>query len=168
MKLRPLQQHRNQFEYLLMPMYSFSNQQVSGETEFQYHFSSNNNKIRSISPYVSSKSYGLTASQNYFQVQAGVDVDLRNFLASNPIKQGFKAYYLGASQYSNYRKYNHFINLEYSISSNKWNNPFSFNSKINIHKDFALLTVDYRKELSYSRPKTGLRIRFFSGALHKT
>ena len=154
----------NQFEYLVMPMYSFNNQQVSGETDFQYHFETNSNSIRSISPYISSKSYGLSESQNYFQFQAGVEIDFRDFLVSNPIKHSFKAYYLAASQYSDYHKYNHFMNLEYSIITNTWFNPYSFKAKINIHKDFALASIDYQKELSYNKPKTGFRIRFFAGA----
>ena len=152
-----------QFEYLIMPMYSFGNKQISGETDFQFHFDSNTNRIKQVSPFISSKSYGLSSSQNYFQIQSGVNIDFRNFLVSNPTIQNLKIYYTIANQYYNYKEYNQFVNIEYKAENQRWYNPFKIQGKLNFHKDFALISAEYKQELTYAKPHTGLKIRLFSG-----
>ena len=152
------------FEYLIMPLYSFGNQQVSGETEFKYHFSLDNKKINEISPFISSKSYGLNLHQNYFQIQMGVEFNIRNMLVSNPTSQKLRFYYLIANKYYNYKDYAQFINLEYIAINKKWFNPFNFNVKLNVNKEFALISFDYKQQLTYTKPYTGLNFRFYTGA----
>lgn len=154
----------NQFEYFIMPMYSFGNEQVSGETYFSYHIESNNNFIKQVSPYISTKTYGLSNTQNYFQIQAGVDIDIQHFLVSHPTKQNLKFYYIASSQYFDANKFNQFINIEYTAKNKRWYNPFSFKSKLTINEEFALISADIKQELTYSKPHTGLKVRFFAGA----
>ena len=154
----------NSAEYFIMPMYSFGNEQISGETYFSYHFESNSNSIKQFSPFISSKSYGLSSHQNYFQIQAGIDIELQNFLKANPTKQNIKLYYLSSSQYLEALKFNQFINLEYSAQNKRWYNPFSITMKLITNQEFALLSADLKQELTYSKPYTGLKLRFFAGA----
>ncbi len=153
----------SQFEYLIMPMYSFGNHQISGETQFSYRFDSNNNHINEYTPYFSTKSYGLSPSQNYFQIRTGTKISFRNLLVSNPSIQELNIYYSIASNYNNYKQYNQFINIEYSAQNNRWVNPFSINARLITHRNFALLSANFKQELSYSKPHTGLKIKLFSG-----
>ncbi len=153
----------SQLEYLIMPMFSFGNHQISGETQFSFRFDSKNIYINEYIPYINSKSYGLSTSQNYFQVRTGLKINFTNFLVSNPTIQQLDFYYSIASDYSNYKAYNQFINIEYSARNNRWVNPFNFDARLINHKDFALLSAKFKQELSYSKPQTGLKIRLFTG-----
>lgn len=152
-----------QFEYLIMPLYSFEGYNISGESSFEYHIGKPSNFVKEISPFLSSKTYGFTRDDNYIQVKTGVNLEFNDFLAPKSTQHKLKAYYsLSYDYYGNFRK-NHYLNIDYSAQNNKWYNPFKVVGKFTIHKDFALLSIDLKKELTYSEANTGLKIRFFSG-----
>lgn len=152
-----------QFEYLIMPMYAFNNNQLSGETMFEYHFDYGSSWIKTITPYASSKTYGISETDNYKQGQLGLEFNFQNFRKAYPSYHGIDVNYTAANSWFYLDQYEHFLNVNYKVHNKRWFNPFKHEAKLNIHKDFALLSLDLNQELTYSKPKTGFKLRFFAG-----
>lgn len=160
---------RNKFEYQLIPMYGFGNNNLAGYGNIEYHILPYESIFREITLGLSGKRYAFSnaSDDNFHQLKAQINFHLNKSNPKSKIKNNIILSSILADNINDIMQgknpdINSFINLEY-IHQNHLFNPYSFNVLTQYNPDFLKANVDFNYDWSYKRNKL-ITTRLFAGA----
>lgn len=165
---------KNNFEYQIMPMYSFGSQDIAGSANFAYTFFPYNNFIQSLKISISGKQYAYTNSNlfvnsNFRRIKTEANILLRNKngrskvknrLAVNVIVPSADHNYLDLSGASEVKQY---YNLNLSHENNRSFFPYNISLNTQITEIFTKTSLTANYQVKYARKKS-VNFRLFAGA----
>ena len=159
------------FEYRLMPMYAWGNNQFAGTGRLAYNFFFDSDKINTVTAYVSAKQFSLLDDANYQKYRFGI---YTLFQKQNHRKAVFHTLDINYTRASNsyyllfalntFRKTNEFFNINWEYKNERLYNPFDLKLYSTINEDFAQINAEVNYQLTYRYPGTGLDIRAYFGS----
>lgn len=166
---------QNQFEYTIMPMYSFGTNDLAGSANLAYHILPYSDLIQSIDLSLSGLQYAYesTNGKNFQKVKGQVDFVFRKHAYKPVVSNNLMFNTIYASDVHDIVAdtsvgYTQFFNLRFDHRNGNIFFPFNYSAAIQGHKDFAKTTLTANYKINFQNGK-GINFRFFGGAfLYKT
>ncbi|MFO7829976.1 MAG: M1 family aminopeptidase, partial [Bacteroidales bacterium] len=160
---------RSKFEYQLIPMYGFGNNNLAGYANLEYHILPYQSAFREITLGLSGKRYAFSqaSDDNFHQLKAKINFHLKKSnpkskIKNNIILSGTLADDVNDIMLGNNPDLLTFINLDFMHRNNKFN-PYSLNASAQYNKDFAKTNAEFNYQWKYKRNKL-IAARLFAGA----
>jgi hypothetical protein len=162
---------RKNFEYQIMPLYSFKNQELAGAAQFDYFIRPTNAFFRNLTLTASAERFALRFAPNYNRIVLGGTFDFakRNestkkssslnirhiFIQTTPYISSLDA--VSKSQENNYNQ------ITFNHKNSRVLNPYSFSFDAQQGNTFAKISATWNYRISYKQRNKGLDIRLFAG-----
>jgi len=159
---------QKQFEYMLLPLYSFENSDLSGTGQFQFTFFPFRNLIQSANVNLSGSKFGLPRENHFDKMKAeftlelidnkqpvpvGNKIILSAISATNPIDLA----YFGKNNLSNY------YSVKFSHQNKRKFDPFGYMLTVELNEDFAKTFTEIKYSKTYKNKKKSFDLRLFGG-----
>jgi hypothetical protein len=160
---------RKNFEYQIMPLYSFKNQELAGSAQFDYFIRPTDAFFRNLTLTASAERFALRFAPNYNRIVLGGTFDfakrnestkkssslnIRHIFIQSTLKS------LDAVSTSQENNYNQII---FTHKNSRVLNPYSILIDAQQGSTFAKVSATWNYRISYKQKKKGLDIRFFAG-----
>lgn len=160
------------FEYLVMPLYAFGNNDLAGFGRFSYNIMPFEKVIRKATISLEGTQYGAPGNQNYQRIKTGLDIYFRNKNMNSSLTQKvFGNYFTASSLYQIEREQkaemNSFLQFGYRLEQHRLINPFSLQANLETGKSYQKTSVELNYKVSYYGQNQGLDIRLFAGTMLK-
>jgi len=163
------------FNYLIIPQYSFGYKKLEGSAYFSYRKQGFNGFPATITSFYIDRYSFLDGTNNFIptpfrKMKFEIEFDLQNTDNSDKFKKKLdfavyviqkNAFYYSADIPENYAS---IINLNYSITKDSKLRPFSFKINADIYGDKYKLWAETKYKIHYFSLKDGLEMRFFTGS----
>jgi hypothetical protein len=159
-------------EYLAMPLYTFSNQRITGYGKIIFNKIPYNNLIRLASLTLEGERFGAPGEQLFHRVKVGLDFYLRSKSAVDPVNQKFFGYYIAASDLAQIEsltpaEMRSYVQAGYRLDRTRIINPFNIVLMMESGKSYQKTSVELNYKYNYAGKKSGLEFRVFGGAMLK-
>jgi hypothetical protein len=160
------------FEYLIMPLYSFGNNDLAGFGRVSYNITPFEKFIRKATISLEGTQYGAPGNQNYQKLKTGVDIYFRNKKMNSSLTHKVSGNYFAASslyQINLEQKagMNSFLQFGYRLEQQRLINPFSVQANLETGKSYQKTSLELNYKVSYYGQNEGLDIRLFTGTMLK-
>lgn len=160
------------FEYLIMPLYSFGNNDLAGFGRVSYNITPFEKFIRKATISLEGTQYGAPGNQNYQKLKTGVDIYFRNKKMYSSLTHKVSGNYFAASSLyqidlGQKAEMNSFLQFGYRLDQQRLINPFSVQANLETGKSYQKTSVELNYKVSYYGQNQGLDIRLFTGTMLK-
>lgn len=160
---------RNKFEYQLIPMYSFGNNNLAGYGNFEYHILPYESIFREITLGLSGKRYAFSSASddNFHQLKAEINFHLRKRNPKSKIKNNIILSTTIADNVNDIMMNKNpdletFVQLSYNHQNSSFT-PYKLLVSGQYHKDFLKANTEFNYQFNYMRRRE-VNIRLFGGA----
>jgi len=160
---------RNKFEYQLIPMYSFGNNNLAGYGNLEYHILPYESVFREITLGLSGKRYAFSSASddNFHQLKAEINFHLRKKNPKSKIKNNISLSTTIADNVNDIimntnPELETFIQVSYNHQNNSYN-PYKLEVAGQYHQDFLKANTEFNYQFNYMRGSE-INIRLFGGA----
>lgn len=163
------------FEFALVPMYAFKNQQVAGVGNMNYTIQMKNGFIKNVVIGIDARRFAFDSNENealqtsnFEKINPYLLFNLLNNERLSKVRQTVKLnfnnvkedYWLDTSEENNM-----FSHLTYTYENNRTLDPWNVNLQVENNKTFNKVSIDYTYKFSYKQIKKGVYVRIFAGGL---
>lgn len=157
-------------EYLVMPFYTFNNNNIAGYGKMSYNIMPYNSFIRLAKPSLEGSRFGAPGNYQYNKLKAGLDIYFRNNRpASSFIKSAYARYIL-ASDFQAVlsampAQMNTYFQLGFNLQKATMVNPHSLRVSLESGPAYSKAGMEFNYRLSYPGRDNGLDMRLFAGSM---
>jgi len=157
-------------EVIMIPLYSFSKNELTGYGKISFNIIPNSNYIRKAKISIEGEQFGAIDDQDYKRVRIGFDLFFRPRKMTNPVSRKVSGYYTSASDISDILDLREadmlsFMQLGYEIKRGSIVNPFRMLFLLEAGKTYQKTSAEINYKLSYYGKSNGLEVRLFAGTM---
>ena len=159
-------------EYLLIPLYTFSNKGFSGYGKISFNITPFNSPIRLATFSIEGEQFGGPGNQVYRKATIGSDIYFRSETMVTHISHKVFGYYIAASDLPQILQdkeaiMRSYVQAGYQLEKSSIINPYSMLIGFETGKSFLKTSLEVNYKLSYNGKNSGLEGRFFTGVILK-
>jgi hypothetical protein len=166
---------KRSFEFALVPMYGFKNQQLAGIGNLNYTIQMNSGLIKNVVIGVDARRFAFdsnegksTQTSNFEKISPYLLFNIRNNERLSKVRQTVKLNFNNVKEdywYDKENENNLFSHISYSYENNRTLDPWNVNLNFENNNTFNKLSIDYTYKFSYKQIKKGVYVRLFAGGL---
>lgn len=150
------------FEYQIIPLWSFKNDNITGIANFSLYFHPKISIFREIELFSYFQSFSIDIKPtSYFKNSSGIKVKLKTD-AKGQYDSEFLFRNICVTDYSE-NNYKNFQQLSYRYANNRFKNPYQYSATIENGTKYAKTFIEVENTLHYNYKDRGLRTRLFAG-----
>lgn len=157
-------------EYLVIPLYTFSNQRFTGYGRISFNIIPFDSFIRLATFSIEGEQFGAPGNQKYKMVRIGSDLGFRSGKTISHVSHGISGYYTAASDLSvmepaGEAKMRSYLQAGYAVERKSVINPFKMLLSFEAGRSFQKTSLEFHYRLSYYGKNNGLDSRIFAGSM---
>ena len=163
------------FEFALVPMYAFKNQQLAGVGNVNYTAQIKNGFIKNVVIGIDARRFAFDSNENevlqtsnFEKINPYLMFNLRNNERLSKVRQTVKLNFNNVNEdywFDKREENNMFSHLTYTYENNRTLDPWYVNLQVENNKTFNKVSIDYTYKFSYKQIKKGVYVRVFAGGL---
>jgi hypothetical protein len=166
---------KRDFEFAIVPMYGFKNQQLVGVCNVNYTFKMNYGLIKNVVVGVDARRFAYDSNEyeslqtsNFERINPYLLFNIRNSERLSKVRQTVKLNFNNVKEdywFDTRKENNLFSHLTYTYENNRTLDPWNINLNVENNKTFNKVSIDYTYKFSYKQIKKGVYVRVFAGGL---
>jgi hypothetical protein len=166
---------KRDFEFAIVPMYGFKNQQLVGVGNVNYTLKMNYGFIKNVVIGIDARRFAYESNEyealqtsNFEKINPYLLFNIRNRERLSKVRQSVRLNFNNIKEdywYDQKNDVNLFTHLTYSYENNRTLDPWKVNLQVENHKSFNKVSIDYTYKFSYKQVNKGVYVRVFAGGL---